>query len=114
MTFLSSVKRPDKNGSRQGLKGRWECLGAETALDVCDIRLPADMPTCYSSPGQISCKLSSEHPHPSKEPAAVRRYFHSFIHLFKYVKHLSVLDPEQDAKNMGILSTDNQVRTQEC
>ena len=114
MTFLSHVKRPDKNGSRQRLKGRWECLGAETALGVCNVRLPADMARCYSSPVQISCKLGSEHPHPSKEPAAVRGYFHSFIHLLKYVKHLSVLDPEQDAKNMEILRTYNQVRTQEC
>lgn len=66
MNDLSEQRKEarQKQAKRERLKGRWECLGAETALDVCMVRLPADVPAITLTPGQISCKLSPELPHP--------------------------------------------------
>ena len=66
MNDLSEQRKEarQKQVKRERLKGRWECLGAETALDVCMVRHPADVPTVTLTLGEISCKLSSELPHP--------------------------------------------------
>lgn len=58
--------------------------------------------------GQTSCELSPKLPSDSFwEPTAARGYSHSVIQTC--VKHLPISNPVQDAKNMRILRTHNQV-----
>lgn len=114
MSSPGSAERPDKTGKE---RKAGEQVGASLGRNSfgCPSGLwptwSGSLQTCPGVTlvlGQTSCEPSPKLPSDSFwEPTDARRHFHRVIQIC--VKHLPISTPVQDAKNMRILRTHNQV-----